>query len=913
MAQCYAESKPIGTFDMHGGRLYCSGYGGDHLKPFRSYSKYAAASAANSAEMIVPMFFKQQKHNQTSRASLETVSTSTTLEAANPPEADRIADATVKLGLPSDEIPKPPVMRKLSGELTAPTKKADSKTEIGSYRSDVDGAAAAPKPSSRHSSGEITSEVGEAPSTSQPSKLIGGVVANGSGGTLGGTRTRISKAAASSHQSWPSSPANFRPAPRTRNLSEGSFSMIFPEEGHSRLYFTSPTRARSKEPTKVSDVQDSKAGFATNSSFPDRKQDGVVRVTPKRGELTEGGGKARSYTGSPPRTLNKEVPSIRHSRNVSDGNWGVFNSGARGGNLFRSNLSASKPQVPAAEKATPPSIKPTGAAAKVQSEGMNCGFVSGGSFARGGVPGGEKTSVAQESTAPSYGSVSKGGAPASSNDPQKPNGKKVTAESYGTGNVFLMGESMLLKKALTSKDAEEVKNIGNDQYKKGHFLEALSLYDRAISLSPGQAPYHSNRAAVLAALGRLVEAVQECQQAIVLDPSYSRAHLRLGTLFLRLGWTDEAKRHLQGNEGGDLQRLESVALHLAKCHDARRLRDWQMVIRESDAAVVAGADSSVQAYALKAEALLNLCKVNEADRAILCAQRNLKQKHVVDERVYFIAQAKIDLAQGRFEEALQAAEKASANEPFNAEVSGFDKKVRRLVKARATGNDLFKAGKFLEASTAYGEGLELDPENAILYCNRAACRSKLRLWEKAIEDCNAALNVQPSYTKALLRRAQCYTQLERWDSALEDYMVLKSKLPGDVEVARALFEVQIAQKKARGEEVYKVSFGGGGVEEVYSPDQFKEAITSPGLAVVHFITRWSERCKQITPFINLLSKRYPSVNFVKVDIEDHPFLAKTEGVGTVPTFKLYKNGLKVTEMLGPSQQKLEDAVQHYIL
>jgi len=39
-----------------------------------------------------------------------------------------------------------------------------------------------------------------------------------------------------------------------------------------------------------------------------------------------------------------------------------------------------------------------------------------------------------------------------------------------------------------------------------------------------------------------------------------------------------------------MQRLEKVEKHLAKCLAARKSCDWNSVIRESDAAVVAGAD-----------------------------------------------------------------------------------------------------------------------------------------------------------------------------------------------------------------------------------------------------------------------------------------------------------------------------------
>lgn len=71
-------------------------------------------------------------------------------------------------------------------------------------------------------------------------------------------------------------------------------------------------------------------------------------------------------------------------------------------------------------------------------------------------------------------------------------------------------------------------------------------------------------------------------------------------------------------------------------------------------------------------------------------------------------------------------------------------------------------------------------------------------------------------------------QLERWADALRDYEALKRELPGNVEVARALSEVQLAFKKSVGEETYQMWYGGE-VGEISSNDQFRKAVSCSGM------------------------------------------------------------------------------------
>ncbi|PIN18941.1 Kinesin light chain [Handroanthus impetiginosus] len=351
----------------------------------------------------------------------------------------------------------------------------------------------------------------------------------------------------------------------------------------------------------------------------------------------------------------------------------------------------------------------------------------------------------------------------------------------------------------TRMDPEQLKILGNEDYKNGRFAEAVALYDAAISIDPNKASYRSNKSAALTALGRFLEAAFECREAIRIDPFYQRAHNRLATLYVRLGEAEKAVYHFkQAGSDADpdaMNKAKNVQIHLNKCTEAKRVRDWNALLKETDLSIAAGADSAPLIFALKAEALL---KLNNHQQAIESMANG--PNFDIDECTKFfgpigsaslsLTHAQVNMVEGRFDDAVSAAERATRLDPNNREANIVLMKTRAVATARSNGNELFKTGRYNEACVAYGEGLNHDPYNALLLCNRAACRSKLNQYEKAIEDCNAALNVRPGYTKARLRRADCYAKMGNWKASAEDCEVLIRESPDDQEVGQMLKEAK---------------------------------------------------------------------------------------------------------------------------
>lgn len=69
--------------------------------------------------------------------------------------------------------------------------------------------------------------------------------------------------------------------------------------------------------------------------------------------------------------------------------------------------------------------------------------------------------------------------------------------------------------------------------------------------------------------------------------------------FLRLGGPDKAIYHYkqaskEATTAADISRAQSLKTRIAKCNEARKLKDWITVLKISQSAVSDGADSAPQ-------------------------------------------------------------------------------------------------------------------------------------------------------------------------------------------------------------------------------------------------------------------------------------------------------------------------------
>ncbi|XP_013917156.1 PREDICTED: small glutamine-rich tetratricopeptide repeat-containing protein beta-like [Thamnophis sirtalis] len=110
------------------------------------------------------------------------------------------------------------------------------------------------------------------------------------------------------------------------------------------------------------------------------------------------------------------------------------------------------------------------------------------------------------------------------------------------------------------------------------------------------------------------------------------------------------------------------------------------------------------------------------------------------------------------------------------------------------GNNHMKEDNYAAAVDCYTRAIELDPNNAVYYCNRAAAQSKLNNHSEAIKDCERAIAIDPKYSKAYGRMGLALTSMNKYREAINSY---QKALDLDPENDSYKSNLKIAEQKSR--------------------------------------------------------------------------------------------------------------------
>ena len=114
-------------------------------------------------------------------------------------------------------------------------------------------------------------------------------------------------------------------------------------------------------------------------------------------------------------------------------------------------------------------------------------------------------------------------------------------------------------------EAEALKEKGNEDFRSGHYEDALAHYMNAIEIDGSNAKYYVNKSLCHASLHQWQDSVAAAKTAVRLSPKLTKAHFRLIKAYTELGAFKEARLALlsairECGESKDLRALEGDLL-----------------------------------------------------------------------------------------------------------------------------------------------------------------------------------------------------------------------------------------------------------------------------------------------------------------------------------------------------------------
>eukprot|EP00659_Diplonema_papillatum_P002311 gene2311-3573_t len=88
---------------------------------------------------------------------------------------------------------------------------------------------------------------------------------------------------------------------------------------------------------------------------------------------------------------------------------------------------------------------------------------------------------------------------------------------------------------------------------------------------------------------------------------------------------------------------------------------------------------------------------------------------------------------------------------------------------KARGNELMTQGQHKKAIGFYSKAIELDTENAVYYCNRAAAYTHCNQFTDAVRDCEKSAQLRPDYSKAYSRLGTAHFYQNNWAQAVSAF------------------------------------------------------------------------------------------------------------------------------------------------
>nr|TKS13293.1 thioredoxin H-type-like [Populus alba] len=109
-----------------------------------------------------------------------------------------------------------------------------------------------------------------------------------------------------------------------------------------------------------------------------------------------------------------------------------------------------------------------------------------------------------------------------------------------------------------------------------------------------------------------------------------------------------------------------------------------------------------------------------------------------------------------------------------------------------------------------------------------------------------------------------------------------------------------------------VEFAGGNVHLITTKESWDQKLSEASrdgkIVLANFSATWCGPCRQIAPFYNELSEKYPSLLFLLVDVDELSDLSSSWEIKATPTFFFLRDGKQLEKLVGANKPELQKKI-----
>jgi len=335
--------------------------------------------------------------------------------------------------------------------------------------------------------------------------------------------------------------------------------------------------------------------------------------------------------------------------------------------------------------------------------------------------------------------------------------------------------------------AKELKDEGNDYFKKNDYEKAIDCYSQAISLEPNDHILYSNRSGSYLNLNKSDLALKDAQKCIQLNSTWWKGWHKQGLAQFSLGKLDEAlesyTKALEFDKDNATIKNSIIEVEQKKKEESNPFaKNFHKLYT----------DPKTSRY-MSDPAFVNLLQMGMKDTNLLTGmlgkdprfmdvfgvltgvdfgkmgeeqEKSKKEKEEKEkERKKAEEERKIVEEQMRKEKEEQDRLNSMSNEDREKEKN---KKEAESIKLQ--GNEEFKKKNFAEALNLYTQANKMNPEELTYYLNLAGCYHELKDYQKVIENCEHVIEHTNDFQKkgkAYGRMAFAYQEMGDLQKAID--------------------------------------------------------------------------------------------------------------------------------------------------